>query len=358
MAGCVASGYHFQTMPYQSRPGGVYLTRIRNRRLSCGTTDRETALDVERFAKWLARTSTKARALELVLSGEIPLAKAFDYHHAGRLDDLLVVPKADPDLSPMVDQWAKNPKYVAQVRRLIPAGVPFPASRFGRKAVSTFVDSLAVTNSTKNRYRAALSQFGRWLVEREVLDHNPVRDVQMRKPEDVPIVWLELPDAMAVIAALELPYRAAEALMVATGMESQAVRRLRRKDVDLDARTARAWGSKNKWRNRVCRGTQPWAWGIFADYACTFTPNAPLFAHLKHWAWLSRHYGAIRAVRAERITLHGWRHTYAVLSLREGLSPTVVARQLGHRDAHLVHTIYGRFIPDERDYATHATRRA
>jgi integrase len=54
-------------------------------------------------------------------------------------------------------------------------------------------------------------------------------------------------------------------------------------------------------------------------------------------------------------TLHDWRHTYAVNSLRDGMKPTTVARQLGHRDASLVHRVYGRFIVDARDYATDFT---
>lgn len=36
--------------------------------------------------------------------------------------------------------------------------------------------------------------------------------------------------------------------------------------------------------------------------------------------------------------------------LRAGYRPTVVAHQLGHRDANLVWKRYGRFIVDERDY--------
>jgi hypothetical protein len=45
-----------------------------------------------------------------------------------------------------------------------------------------------------------------------------------------------------------------------------------------------------------------------------------------------------------------WWHTYAVNALRNGLSATVVAHQLGHRDANLIWTRYGRFVPNATDY--------
>ena len=45
------------------------------------------------------------------------------------------------------------------------------------------------------------------------------------------------------------------------------------------------------------------------------------------------------------------RHTYAVRAIRAGTPAELVARQLGHANAVLVHKVYGRFLPrqEERD---------
>ena len=43
------------------------------------------------------------------------------------------------------------------------------------------------------------------------------------------------------------------------------------------------------------------------------------------------------------------RHTYAVRAIRAGTPGELVARQLGHRDAVLVHKVYGRFIPNSAE---------
>lgn len=340
-------------MPYQPRPGGVWMTRIGNRRLSCGTRDRDTAVQVEQFARWLVYKSTKEKLALEVVSGRIPLVRAFDFHSAGRLDELLVVPKEDPDLFPLVREWSANERYLLHVGQLISG--PFPASQFTRKRIAAFLDGLPVSNSTKNRHRAALSRFARWLIEREILDHNPVRDVQQRKENPPRMAWLERKDAKRLILAVQMPHRAAIALMAATGMELQAVHRVTRRDVDLNARTVRARGGKNFWRDRVVKGTEAWAWDIFAGYAKDFLPDAVLFT-VSRDSIRDHHRKAAKRLKLPHTTLHDWRHSYSIWSLRDGIAPTAIARQLGHKDTMLLHKIYGRFLPDDRDFETHATR--
>ena len=41
------------------------------------------------------------------------------------------------------------------------------------------------------------------------------------------------------------------------------------------------------------------------------------------------------------------RHSCAVRAIRSGVPAEVVARQLGHANAVLVHKVYGRFAPDQ-----------
>jgi integrase len=143
-----------------------------------------------------------------------------------------------------------------------------------------------------------------------------------------------------------------EALMAATGVEWQVIDRLRRRDVDLEARTVHASGSKTRWRNRVVRPTEEWAWQIFADYARAFTGNALLFEGLRHSAALRTHKRIGRSLGLPVTTLHDWRHTYAVQALRDGYTATVIAHQLGHRDAYLLLTRYGRHVPSLEDYVS------
>jgi integrase len=314
---------------------------------ACGTTSPEVAADVERMVKTFQHDRVWAPLL-LVVERKASLGVVYDAFKAGALDGFLSSRSA-PDLAPLVAEWPAGPKYKTQVRCLIPEGSVFPATTFTKKRVSEFLAGLSCSGSTKNRYRAALSVFGKWLVERDVIPHNIVRDVASFKPNPARLVWLDRVQAKALIGALPMPHRAIEALMAATGVEWQVIERLTRRDVDLKARTVHARGGKTPWRNRVVRATELWAWRIFADYARDFTENAPLFTVGKYRA-LEEHLDAGEVLKLPRTTLHDWRHTYAVQALRDGYSLQVVAHQLGHRDTLLIQSRYGRFLPDESDY--------
>lgn len=75
----------------------------------------------------------------------------------------------------------------------------------------------------------------------------------------------------------------------------------------------------------------------------------PAFSGTKKMA-LKHHHAAATAAKLVRTTNHQWRHTYAVAELRAGEKATVVAYQLGHRDASLVWKRYGRYVPEAIDY--------
>jgi integrase len=266
--------------------------------------------------------------------------------------DALLKELSSPDLDPLVTEWSKtaNAKYVKQVRAFIKAGQSFRASQFSRRAIGGFLASLAVSGSTRNRYRAALSVFGGWLIEREILDFNPVRAIRAAKANPARELYHERSDAIALVKELPSPFNAIEALM-ANGLERQVIARLSRKDVNLDRLTVNAHGSKTPHRNRVVRITETWTIPFIKAHLKTMTPNAPVLT-VKLDRVLDRHKRACGDLKIPVTTLHDWRHTYAVNSLRDGMKAETVARQLGHRDASLVHKIYGRFIIDERDYST------
>ncbi len=89
---------------------------------------------------------------------------------------------------------------------------------------------------------------------------------------------------------------------------------------------------------------------VIKRHCLSLMPNAQLFPGLSLAAALDHWKEAQKAAGISGHTLHDLRHTYAVNGLRKGYKPTVIARQLGHKDASMIDRVYGRFIPDESDY--------
>jgi integrase len=336
---------------YQASKGAPWTIRIQSRdgdviRASTGTADKETAKAVEAMVKHLKREH-RHEAIDAIVKKKITLVDAYVAYTNERLNELLASLR-DADLDVLVSEWAKgaNERYVTQVRQLIRNGERFPASHFRRKTISVFLAELPVSGSTRNRYKAALSVFAKWLVEREVLDTNPVRDVKSSKPNPARMVWLSRKDARRLIEALPMPYKALEALMYGTGMEWSAIANTTRADVDVKAMKIHAKGGKTSYRNRNVLVTDAWAWKIFASHLKTLLPTAPLF-NVKHDDALDVHHAAAKAVGLPKSTLHDWRHTFAVNSLKEGMDRQLVKQQLGHApNSNVVEKVYGVYLPD------------
>ncbi len=334
---------------------------VRWARISTKTKHRATAVQMAEMLSGL-RSRRVWEVLDAIAARLISLGEVFDaYREDAQLTDVRAS-LDEVDLEPLVSEWHKDQtarrtasadKYARQIRLLIPAGQRFSRARFTRRTISEHLAGLAVSGSTKNRHRAALSGFAKFLVEREVLEHNPVRDVAASKPNRARMRYLERRVAQSLVASLAQPYRALEALMAGTGMEWQAIAALVDRDVDLAAGTVHAHGAKNEWRERVVRITEPWVLPHIAEHMSTVLPGARVFAGVTEKRAIAAHHEACRILGIEHCTLHDWRHTFAVQALRDGLSPSTVARQLGHHNAHLTFTTYGRFVPDERDYISY-----
>lgn len=346
-------------MVYRVKLGHAYKARVtdsegRSIRASTGAYDEDSALRVMALVAELQerRGPFGRNVVRLIVSKRLSLVEVVRADEERTLDEL-VESAATPDLSPLVEQWkdaGANEKYVVQVRQLVKPGAVFPAANFRTRTLSKFLGKLPVSGSTKNRYRVALSMFARWLVEQEVIETNPVRDVRGAKTETPPPIWYERAEAQSLILALPEKYRAREAMMYGTGMEWQAIERLRRKDIDLRELTVHAQGAKNKFRNRLVRITDPFVLPIIERHLKTLLPNAPVFPG-GEWMALKVHKDTAAALQLKTTTLHQWRHTYAVNWLREGGSPAALKRQLGHApNSTLVERVYGVWIVDERDY--------
>lgn len=343
-------------------PGSpVYRIRIRGNGwrvvVSTGMRDPEGAKEVEAFAERLYNRR-RWDILDAIKAKRITLAAAFDADYRGELDSVLRTIN-DVDLSPLVDEWAKevNAKYVKQVRLLIGVGERFPRSQFVRSRVKSFLADLPVSGPTKNRYRAALSVFAGWLVEREVMEHNCVRDISGYSEHDPRDQWMTWADAQKVAGRAPEPYRTIILLMAGTGLEWGAVERLRCDDIDLKAETIHARGSKTRWRNRVVRA-EAFVWPALRKHLRTLLPGALVFDAVGERSALFELRDACAASKVGRQRLHDLRHTYAVNALRSGLKPQVVAHQLGHKDATMVLKVYGRYIPEKSDYQSHSRAQA
>ncbi len=336
---------------------GPFMLRVSARdgssiRTSTGTVSEVVAKEVRQMLRDM-KAAREWRILDAIVAKRFTLRDVFDAHRQNRLSELLTE-LDDADLDPLVSEWERsgaNERYVFHVRRLIPEGVRCPASRFRRKTISVFLASLPVSGSTKNRHKASLSVFAKWLVEREVIESNPVRDVKSSKPNPARMVWLSRRDAKRLVDALPLPYKALEALMAGTGMEWAAIEKTTRADVDVKTRKIHAKGSKTAYRNRIVRVTEDWTWPIIQKHLKTLLPDAPLFT-VSHKDALNQHHEAGEALGLPYSTLHDWRHTYAVNCLKDGMAPAAVKKQLGHApNSKEVETIYGVYIPDDSDYA-------
>lgn len=117
--------------------------------------------------------------------------------------------------------------------------------------------------------------------------------------------------------------------------------------------SVRCHGHKTAWRNRTIKITEAWTLPYIRAALEGLEPSETVF-HIGRTGAIRAHHRAVKALGLKHSTLHDWRHTYAVNALRRGEKATVVAHQLGHSNAYLVWTRYGKFVPNASDYQTQA----
>ncbi|MCC6244449.1 MAG: tyrosine-type recombinase/integrase [Gemmatimonadaceae bacterium] len=249
------------------------------------------------------------------------------------------------------------------MRTLIPARVPFMASTFRKARLREWLDERRP--ATRNRYRAAASSFAEYLVDREIIEANPVLALKARKENPSRVQYLNRDEARSLVDALAHSDRAFHAFLLATGVDAGGALRVRFRDIETvdNEITFRVPGTKTATRDRVRRMTEAWAAAIVKEHlrANRGAPNALAFdlgqgeatdADIKRAISRTRNalLSACKAVRLSDYCTRDHRHTYAVQALRDGYSYGVVAFQLGHNTTALVHKVYGRFVPNAADY--------
>lgn len=349
--------------------GKVWWGRVSDRdgarvRVSMRTHDRTTAERLEGMLDALA-DQHRWTTLTAIAEGELSLGEAWNAYARGAVAQLerdLQDGTRGIDIAPLVAQWEKamarrgrpsaplQKKYVMQVRRLIPGDALFPLTDFTTPKLAAWLQALEV--GQPNRYQAALSRFARFLIERGHLTQNPLAFVERAKEHPPKIVELTRAEVVRLLGCLTAEDRPMHALMSATGAEWGAVVSARASDLDLQALTFRARGTKTATRDRVVSLRVSEELDILRAYVkrAPGLHDAPLFPKLSHRSALDRLTKACEAAGVRRLTIHDWRHVYAVQAVRDGMPYYLIANQLGHSNTIMVQRVYGRFKPTADDF--------
>lgn len=365
--------------PHPFLRGDIWWARIPQKRppatrRSLDTTDKRRARALCAMLRTLA-DSQRWDVLNPIAEGSLSLQDAYTAWSGSTLSEL-VASRAeaarDIDLEPLVLNWHQlkskdiprsADKYLAQLRTLIPKGVPFPLSTFRKARIREWLDDRRP--ATRNRYRAAASSFAEYLLDRELIEANPVIALKARKENPARVQYLAREEAKALVAALPPVHRALHAFLLATGVDAGGALRVRYRDIEKDDKkeyTIRVPGTKTTTRDRVRRMTETWAADIVKEHLRT-SPGVPLAyvfdlgqddSDLEIRRAIERTrkvlLSACKAIKLENYSTRDHRHTYAVQALKDGYSYGVVAFQLGHNTTALVHKVYGKFVPNAADY--------
>jgi len=375
---------------------------------TCGTQDEDYANQIADMVQLLKNAEPKtALLIDRVVDNEITLKDMMALIEADRasqkqaLDPRAVAANVhaklgNPLLHTLIEDWVAEEKpdrtYVRDVKLVVPETVTldwFTSYNLRKRIVGREGIFAQCGNERRRKARVACSQFAIYLMAEDKLDFNPARGggvrIKLTKTEreakanpkyyteaEVRRIldylaqhWPELPELRAMIA-----------LMFSTGMEWQAVKRLRKRDlVDAKLRKVAAHGGKNKWRSRDVFVSMSWCWEIVEQYFASldtpeswFLPRArdghsrhPQEHVLRRVLLVTCQTLGIDTAHAEQLdsdedeqhyAFHKLRHAFAVHWIQAGLcvgkTPYSVAwlkQQLGHAPNSVLYlTTYGKYI--------------
>jgi hypothetical protein len=221
--------------------------------LTTGCVTKPDAEDVEAAVhRWLGRKGKKYARPDLVdalVDKRIALPDAYEADADGTLEALLgkhAPVEAAVDLTPLLDEWVTDKQksrkgagqaevYREQLLRLYPSK-PLTLAMFTRKEVWARLDALDVDAPTKNRYRSAVSSLAKFLVKRELLETNFVRDIEGYGENDPRLVYYEIDDAKKLIAGMPQPFAGMAAFALGFCAEWTAIDSLLVGDLELESR--------------------------------------------------------------------------------------------------------------------------
>lgn len=358
---------------YKRKGRTIWLVKVRNRAgkwvsASTGTRDLVTARKMQGMIDELGPKGERAQdVIDAVITGRLTLPALYDLWRVTNRDVGAIRSRlADIDLEPLVTPWHEQlvaekshdtaSHYLHHVRSLVPKSKPFQRSQLTTERLQQWLDELDASAATKRKAGAAMASFTSWLARRKLAQMNLMRDVVMPPAGRPRIHYLETEEAKKLADAQAEPYRSFSALLAGSGIEVSVALDLRRRDIDVKNREIRAAGTKTHSRDRVVRVAE-WAWPYVLSRITGRLPDAKLFPDIPdRWEARDVHASAVKKLAVEfpiyrGYTMRDQRHTFAVRAIRAGTPAELVARQLGHANAVLVHKVYGRFSPSQEERA-------
>ncbi len=348
------------------RANGVWCVKVKSSdgawvQRTCETRDKATARSMGRMIDELGHRGKQVQdLLDAVVMQRLSVRQLYAAYAGNQLDELRAQLR-DIDIAPLVQEWLDSMKgrlsadtiahYSVHVRTLIEDGKRFPTSELTFARLAAWLPSIQRSRGTQRKYHAAMSSFCQYLKLRDVIRHNPMRDVKAPAPASPRRRHLEHDDVLRIVESLQEPYRSIVALMHGSGIEISAVLRLKRSDVDFTRREVHARGTKTVSRDRLVM-VEPWAMEHLRARSQSLLPSAPLYPGVNRWTVSDKHRAACGALGIEGYQLRDSRHTYAVRAIRSGASFEVVAQQLGHADTSMAVRVYGRFKPSVEELSS------
>jgi integrase len=170
-----------------------------------------------------------------------------------------------------------------------------------------------------------------------------------RNVEAARLRYLEVEEAKRLLNACPPDFRALVRAGLETGCRYSELTRLQVHDFNKSAGTVTVGKSKSGKARHVVLTEDGIA--FFQQHVLGRDGNAPMFTKAAGGTWTNtdqkrRIDAACDAARIKpRITFHGLRHTWASLSVMNGVPLLVVARNLGHTDTRMVEKHYGHLAP-------------
>lgn len=342
-------------------------SRAGYRQRSTGTPDAAVARKMARMCQEL-RDTQEWELLDRVLAGSLTLRDLYAAYAANQLPDLRVRLRAVNLVQqiPAWETWVRADRgdtgtaelYRFQVERLTGRDL-FTVADLTPARVQAWLASLTVSTGTRRKNLYALKSFIRFLVDRGVLELDPIANVRAPKKNPPRLRWETEDNDWRIVQASPPHLRALFAFIKATGAEVSAALVTQRRDLDLERGVAHVRGSKNDRRNRHEVIIEPWALRTLREHCRSlgFTPNALLWPGVTRMMTHYHHDQACKAVGIEDYTLRDARHSWAVRCRKRGGSLESIAEQLGHKGILMAATVYAVFKPtlEERREETTAT---
>lgn len=238
----------------------------------------------------------------------------------------------------------------------------FPLQIITRKQLRQFLASRPVSNKTLYNYYVGLSAFWTWAVSEELVTEHIVKKIPRPKPELPDIIPYSEDDVKKMLSSLErsrvyqrrgykptthsLPFpernRAILLLLLDSGVRAQELCSLKFHQLDLKNFRINVWGKGAKQRSiPISSSTANAIWRYRTTRKEDLNMGEPVFVNDSDRPLTIDRLLDIVQVIGERagvvdVTVHRFRHTFAINYLRNGGDVYTLQRILGHSTLNMV----------------------